>query len=110
MTQLSAFFKALADPPRLRIINLLLRSPHCVCEMAAILDLPQPLLSRHLAYLRNGGLVEGPRQGPRINYEMNERYPLLRQIRPFLEQALRNAPPGQTDLDNLNAECRTAKG
>jgi DNA-binding transcriptional ArsR family regulator len=52
-----------------RIINLLLRSRLCVCEMAAILDLPQPLLSRHLAYLRNGGLVEGPRQGLRINYE-----------------------------------------
>jgi len=109
MTQLSAFFKALADPTRLRIIKLLLRSRLCVCEMAAILDLPQPLVSRHLAYLRNSGLVEGSRQGLRINYEVNERHPLLPQIRPFLEQALRNEPGGQIYLHNSNAECRTAK-
>jgi len=109
MTQLSAFFKALADPTRLRIINLLLRSPHCVCEVAATLDLPQPLVSRHLAYLRNSGLVEGCREGLRVHYEINERHPLLPQIRPFLEQALRNEPGGQSYLHDSNAECRTAK-
>ncbi len=109
MTQLSALFKALADPTRLRIMNLLLRTPLCVCEMAAILKLPQPLLSRHLAYLRNSGLVVGSRQGLRINYQIDEKHPLLPQIRPFLEQALRSEPGGQIDLHNLNAECRTPK-
>ena len=109
MTQLSAFFKALADPTRLRIINLLLRSPHCVCEVAATLDLPQPLVSRHLAYLRNSGLVEGYREGLRINYEINERHPLLRQMRPLLEQVLREQPTGRIDLYNLNVECSTSK-
>jgi ArsR family transcriptional regulator len=109
MTRLSAFFKALAEPTRLRIMNLLLRTPLCVCEMAAILKLPQPLLSRHLAYLRNSGLVVGSKQGLRINYQANEKHPLLPQIQPFLEQALRNEPGGQIDLHNLNAECRTAK-
>jgi DNA-binding transcriptional ArsR family regulator len=39
MEQLSVFFKALADPTRLRIMNLLLRSPFCVCEMERILKL-----------------------------------------------------------------------
>jgi len=109
MTQLSAFFKALADPTRLRIINLLLRSPQCVCEVAATLDLPQPLVSRHLAYLRNSGLVEGCREGLRVHYEINERHPLLRQMRPLLEQVLREQPTGRTGLHNLNAESSTAK-
>jgi ArsR family transcriptional regulator len=63
MEQLSAFFKALADPTRLRIMNLLLRSSFCVCEMERILGLPQPLLSRHLAHLRSCGLVESQREG-----------------------------------------------
>ena len=40
MQQLSNLFKALADPTRLRIMNLLLRSPFCVCEMERILGLP----------------------------------------------------------------------
>ena len=109
MRELSAFFKALADPTRLRIINLLLRSPHCVCEIAATLNLPQPLVSRHLAYLRNSGLVEGTRQGFRVNYLINERHPLLRQMRPLLEQVLREQPTGRIDLHNLNVECSTAK-
>ncbi len=109
MTKLHAFFKALADPTRLRILNLLLRSPLCVCEIAAILKLPQSLVSRHLAYLRNSGLAEGYRQGFRIMYQINQRNTLLEQIRPFLQTALRNDPAGQVDLENLNTTCCTAK-
>lgn len=105
MTQLSAFFKALADPTRLRVVNLLLRSPLCVCEMAGILELPQPLLSRHLAYLRNSGLVEGSRQGLRINYELNQRHPLIPLIRPFLEEAFRGEVTAQMDLAHLLADA-----
>lgn len=101
MTQLSAFFKALADPTRLRVVNLLLRSPLCVCEMAAILKVSQPLLSRHLAYLRNCGLIQGSRQGLRINYELNAKHPLIRQIRLFLVEAFRDEATGRADLHNL---------
>ena len=53
-------------------MNLLLRSPFCVCEMERILKLPQPLLSRHFAYLRNCGFVESHRDGMRVNYNLNE--------------------------------------
>lgn len=109
MTQLSTFFKALADPTRLRIMNLLLRSPLCVCEMAAILNLPQPLLSRHLAYLRNSGLIEGFRQGLRINYEIKDTNPFIQQIRPFLVEAFRGDATGQTDLHNLETDAALKK-
>jgi ArsR family transcriptional regulator len=109
MTVVSGFFRALADPTRLRILGLLLRSPRCVCEMAATLDLPQPLVSRHLAYLRNSGLVEGIRQGFRVNYEINDSHPLLRQLRPCLEQILREEPPGRGGHHNPNARIPAAK-
>ncbi len=109
MTQLSSFFKALADPTRLRMLNLLMHSPLCVCEMAGMLKLTQPLVSRHLAYLRNSGLVEGSRQGLRINYELNEQHLLIQQIRPFLAEAFRGEAAGQMDLDNLRRDAALQK-
>jgi len=102
MEQLSVFFKALADPTRLRIMNLLLRSPFCVCEMERILKLSQPLLSRHLAYLRSCGLVESQREGMRVNYNLNEKHLFLKQIRPLLLDALGNEAAGRGDLQMLN--------
>jgi ArsR family transcriptional regulator len=101
MMELSTTFKALADPTRLRIMNLLLRSPFCVCEMERILKLSQPLLSRHLAYLRNCGLVENQRHGMRVNYYLNEKHPFIKQIRPFLLDALGNDAVGRADLRTL---------
>jgi ArsR family transcriptional regulator len=67
---LPALFRALGDPTRLRIVNLLLEGPGCVCEMEAVLQIPQPLVSRHLAYLRGSGLVTDRRQGMRVNYSL----------------------------------------
>jgi ArsR family transcriptional regulator len=102
LNRLATFFKALADPTRLRIINLLLHSPFCVCEMERALGLPQPLLSRHLAYLRHCGLVEGRRQGMRVIYSLNEHHALLEQLRPILLETLASEAAGQADLCALN--------
>jgi hypothetical protein len=50
--------KALADPARLRLLNLLAGGREvCVCHLHEALELPQPMVSRHLAYLRKSGLV-----------------------------------------------------
>jgi ArsR family transcriptional regulator, arsenate/arsenite/antimonite-responsive transcriptional repressor len=68
---LHRMFKALADPTRLRILNLLIEAPLCVCELGQVLRLPQPLVSRHLAYLKNGGLVQDHRQGMRVQYSVS---------------------------------------
>ena len=58
-------FRALSDRTRLRILHLLLPGELCVCHLVNVLDLPQPKVSRHLAYLRGrigdrpeGGTVE----------------------------------------------------
>ncbi|HET7787897.1 MAG TPA: metalloregulator ArsR/SmtB family transcription factor, partial [Myxococcales bacterium] len=56
-------FRALADRTRLRILRLLLQGPLCVGDLVAVLDLPQPKVSRHLASLRRAGLVEDEKRG-----------------------------------------------
>ena len=55
---LDGVFKGFADPTRIRILSLLAAGELCVCDIVEILDLPQPAVSRHLAYLRRMGLVE----------------------------------------------------
>lgn len=50
-------FRALSDPIRLRILNLLVTGELCVCDLVSVLGVPQPTASRHLAYLRKVGLV-----------------------------------------------------
>jgi len=48
---------ALAEPTRLRIVNCLAAAPLIVSDLQAILDLPQPTVSRHLRVLKAAGLV-----------------------------------------------------
>ena len=52
LRRLAMYFKALADPTRLRILELLAEQEMCVCELMAALHLPQPLVSHHLRVLR----------------------------------------------------------
>jgi ArsR family transcriptional regulator, arsenate/arsenite/antimonite-responsive transcriptional repressor len=53
--------RALADPVRERIVELLAGEQLCVCHLTEELDLAQPLVSHHLKVLRDAGLVEGER-------------------------------------------------
>ena len=70
LASLETLFKALADDTRLRILGLLQAGEICVCDIHGRLDLPQPLVSRHLAYLRRSGLVEGRRDGLWVHYRI----------------------------------------
>lgn len=57
-------FKALADPTRVRMLNLLARNGElCVCELQGSFDLAQPTVSHHLGLLRKAGLVESTVRG-----------------------------------------------
>jgi ArsR family transcriptional regulator len=63
--------KAFADPVRLRLLNLLsVDREVCVCHLHEALELPQPTVSRHLAYLRKHGLVVGRKQGLWVHYRL----------------------------------------
>ena len=68
--QLEETFKALADRTRLRILSLLGNNEVCVCHLHDSLGLPQPTVSRHLAYLRRSGLVAARRDGVWMHYQL----------------------------------------
>jgi len=63
-------FRALADQTRLRILGLLLTGEVCVCHIHDSLRISQPKASRHLAYLRQAGLVATRREGLWVHYRM----------------------------------------
>jgi ArsR family transcriptional regulator len=68
--------RALADLTRLRILMLLGPSgERCVCEFTAALDLPQPKISRHLAVLREAGILLDRRAGLWIHYRLHPDLP-----------------------------------
>jgi ArsR family transcriptional regulator len=69
---ISRMFKALGDDTRLRILFLLQQKDLCVCEIVKILDVSQSKASRHLAYLKNAGLVEDRREGVWIYYTLDK--------------------------------------
>ena len=66
-------YQCLCDRTRLRILNLLARSPLCVCHFQDILGEPQVKISKHLAYLRSRGLVTTEREQNWIIYSLPER-------------------------------------
>ena len=68
--QLEQVFRALADQTRLRILALLGSNEVCVCHIHDSLGLPQPTVSRHLAYLRRAGLVATRRDGVWMHYAL----------------------------------------
>jgi ArsR family transcriptional regulator len=70
LNDLDALFKGFADPTRIRILNVLAAGELCVCDLVDILRLPQPAVSRHLAYLRRMGLVIAARKGKFAHYRL----------------------------------------
>ncbi|MGO9776509.1 MAG: ArsR/SmtB family transcription factor [Terracidiphilus sp.] len=67
---LASLFAALADTTRLRLLNLMVSREVCVCHFVEILGQSQPKISRHLAYLRNAGIVTARREGKWIHYSI----------------------------------------
>jgi len=72
MNKPDQLFKAFADETRLRILNLLAQGEQCVCEFQMVLDVPQPKISRHLAYLRRMGLIQERKEGKWVIYALTE--------------------------------------
>ncbi|MBM3327211.1 MAG: winged helix-turn-helix transcriptional regulator [Calditrichaeota bacterium] len=66
--RISAMFKLLSDPARLKIITALEEGELCVCEIAAIVQLSQSSVSHHLRSLRELNLVRVRRQGKMVFY------------------------------------------
>jgi ArsR family transcriptional regulator len=71
--ELIKIYQCLCDRTRLRLLNLLLQGPLCVCHFQAALREPQVKISKHLAYLRDHCLVEAERCGNWMVYRLPEK-------------------------------------
>jgi ArsR family transcriptional regulator, arsenate/arsenite/antimonite-responsive transcriptional repressor len=69
----AAVFKALSDPARVRIVNLLARNsePVCVCELTPAIGLSQPTVSHHLKKLVRAGLLQREQRGVWAYYTLD---------------------------------------
>ena len=87
-------FRLLADATRLRCVVLLVQEGElCVCELAHALDLVQPKVSRHLALMREAGLVEDRREGQWVFYRIDPGLPAW--ARQALDAAVAGAGAGR---------------
>jgi len=68
--RINLMFRAFSDRTRLRILRLLQDAEMCVGDLLAVLGVPQPTASRHLAYLRKAGLVTTRREGTWVYYAL----------------------------------------
>lgn len=102
MKELEQYFKALGDANRMRILNLLLHGELCVCDIQFVLSSSQPNVSRHLAYLKNSGLVLDRRDGLRIFYRLAEpKHGTKKRLFEFLQDAYKNEEQLQHDIAKL---------
>ena len=64
-TRMAEVAKALGDPVRLQLVDVLRKHAGkvCVCELVPLFDIAQPTLSHHLKKLRDAGIVDSERQG-----------------------------------------------
>jgi ArsR family transcriptional regulator len=70
VSSVDQMFRAFSDRTRLRILSMLRKGELCVCDIVGVLAVPQPKVSRHLAYLRRAGLVEARREGLWMHYRL----------------------------------------
>lgn len=72
LNETDTLFKMLADSTRLRCLMLMqVEGELCVCELTHALNLSQPKVSRHLAHLRESGVIIARRNGTWMNYRIN---------------------------------------
>lgn len=103
-------YECLCDRTRLRLLNLLLQGPLCVCHFQDVLKEPQVKISKHLGYLRRNGLVEAERCANMMIYRLPEqRPPQLQANLACLQDCVREERIFRDDLARL-AKVRTKFG
>src|SRR5688500_20138604 len=107
---LETVFKALADRTRLRIIGLLVNGEICVCHIHDSLGIPQPMASRHLAYLRRAGLVAARKDGLWVHYRLADLAdPVLDAVLAAVAHAVGHVPATARDRPRLTRKVPTGK-
>jgi len=110
MKRLINTLKALSDPIRLRIINLLYIQELCVCEIVDALSLPQPTISRHLTILKNVGLVDDKKQGQWVFYNIIVSKDDGNFIKTLIETELQKESIFQKDIEAMQKRLQEERG
>lgn len=106
MADLNRLFRALADPTRLRLLNLMSEQEVCVCYFTEVIGARQPKISRHLAYLRRAGIVAARREGKWMHYRLTiPRDSYAASILKRTMDALKSDRQMQRDRERLNRAC-----
>ena len=103
---LNLFFAALADDTRRRLLNLIGENEVCVCYLVEVVGTNQPKISRHLAVLKNAGLVSVRRDWKWSHYRITkpENETAARLFSEVLE-LLKNDPRMQKDKSQMAKIC-----
>lgn len=70
LTEMAEMFKVLGDATRLRIVNALLLSELCACDIAAVMGMSAPAVAHHLKILRQTRLVKCRKDGKVVYYSL----------------------------------------
>ena len=101
----AGFFRALAHPVRIRILEVLVRGDRTVQDLQEALGLEQPLVSQQLAVLRASNIVSGRKDGMSVRYSVRD--PLIGTLLDTARQIFNNHLAGTRDmLRRLNRENR----
>lgn len=92
---------AIGDPKRLMILYILNGHPHNVKELTALLDMPQPTVSRHLTVLRERSIAKAQRDGTTVRYSLAD--PRIIQALDLLREVLQDITHRQADLAAFTA-------
>jgi DNA-binding transcriptional ArsR family regulator len=101
------FFRALAHPTRIRLLEILVRGGRTVQELQDALTLDQPIVSQQLAVLRNQGIVSARKEGLAVRYTVRD--PLVGELLDVARRIFNNQLAGTRGLlRELRREGRRA--
>ncbi len=106
MDKLINYFKLLSDETRLRIMVLLYHNEFCVCQMTGITGISQPNVSKHLARLRDMGLVKDEKKEQYTFYSLNIEDKLFEDILTKIVSNVEDYPILKSDIEKSKAAAK----
>ncbi len=108
MDNIVKIFKALSDPNRVRIVQMLVNKTLCVCEIQEILNLSASTVSKHLSILKESGFLVDEKSGKWVYYRLNTNTNdlAIKQLMLLLPLYLNDDNQILSDKGKLNIACK----
>ena len=105
MREITDLLKIISDKTRLRILMMLNERELCVCQLMAVLEISQPLVSRNISLLLRAGFLEDRREGRMVFYRVNRKADKTRSLLiNMLKNLLKDNDMLRNDIESLE-EC-----